>query len=66
MIQIEGEITTRLQLVDVLRRVDMLPAVGPDAQVDGGIGPHVETGAVAVGQGRPAHLLAVAVVLREG
>jgi hypothetical protein len=26
----------------------------------------VETGAVTVGQGRPAHLLAVAVVLREG
>ena len=66
MIEVQGDVITALQLVTVLGSVDVFLGIVPGAEVNWALRNHQQTVAVAVSQCRPADMLTVAVVLREG
>lgn len=66
MIEVQGDVITALQLVTVLGSVDVFLGIVPGAEVNWALRNHQQTVTVAVSQCRPADMLTVTVVLREG
>ena len=66
MVEIQSDVITALKLVTVLGSVDVFLGIAPGAEVNGALRNHQQTVAVAISQCRPADMLTVAVVLREG
>ena len=66
MVEIQGDVITALKLVTVLCSVDVFLGIVPGAEVNWSLRNHQQTVAVAISQCRPADMLTVAVVLREG